>query len=207
MTAKDRRRQELSLKEQFEVVIVLNEGAKAVLDRAFHVNLRAMDALVRSRRDGSALRGFAEVSSQMRHWSRDLYGELERLSLLTRDTVEGVSRLAKHGRRVRILQEALAQSSGAYGVEKALSGLVQRRDAEQQALRNKWGKVQLALEDLNQLALMACVLSRSAMIEASAGSRDQRARLGQVSREFSEDGEEVTRVIKMLLKHSHGGEQ
>ena len=71
----------------FNRVAGLNEAAKELVARSYQVNLLALDAMVQSKRGGSSLRGFDEVSSQMRRWSRDLHVELERLAALSRRVV------------------------------------------------------------------------------------------------------------------------
>jgi phenylacetate-coenzyme A ligase PaaK-like adenylate-forming protein len=58
----------------------------------------------------------------------------------------------------------------------------------------------LSLSDLDQLGLMAMVLSRSAMIEASSGTSEQRAQLGRVSQEFYQNSEFVISLLRSALK-------
>ena len=74
-------------------VVELNEAAKALLRQSFEINLRALDAIVQSKRGGGALRGFDEVSSQIRLWSRDLQEKVESLWALGRSAVTSASHL------------------------------------------------------------------------------------------------------------------
>ncbi|MES1183609.1 MAG: hypothetical protein ABUL60_07320 [Myxococcales bacterium] len=183
----------------FERVISLNEAAKELIARSFRVNLLALDAMVQSKRGGSSLRGFDEVSSQMRRWSRDLHVELERLATLSQRVVVAVSSLSKEAHLLGLLARAAAASPGGAAAE-----VVERRrqaDTEHQSeLRRLWRAVDEVLSDLDQLGMMAVVLSRSAMIEASSGSSEQRAQLSDVSQEFYRNSETVVEVLKQLLK-------
>jgi hypothetical protein len=51
---------------------------------------------------------------------------------------------------------------------------------------------------LRQLGLMAIVLARTAMIEASAAQTEERVVLSQVSREFGEHAQAVLKLAKDL---------
>lgn len=183
----------------FKRVAALNEAAKELIARSYQVNLLALDAMVQSKRGGSSLRGFDEVSSQMRRWSRDLHAELERLAALSRQVVAEVSTASKEGHLLRLLERAALSSSH----EAARKTLAQRQAIQQdrnQILVRLWRKVVDALGDLDQLGMMAVVLSRSAMIEASSGGAEQRAQLGHVSQEFYRNSETVVNVLKTVLK-------
>lgn len=183
----------------FNRVAALNEAAKELIARSYQVNLLALDAMVQSKRGGSNLRGFDEVSSQMRRWSRDLHVELERLAALSRQVVGEVSMTSKEGHLLRLLQRATEQSANG-----AVTRTFTERRAVQlereQTLMHLWRKVMDALGDLDQLGMMAVVLSRSAMIEASSGAAEQRAQLGHVSQEFYRNSETVVNVLKTVLK-------
>jgi hypothetical protein len=183
----------------FKRVAALNEAAKELIARSYQVNLLALDAMVQSKRGGSSLRGFDEVSSQMRRWSRDLHADLERLAALSRQVVAEVSTASKEGHLLRLLERAALSSSH----ETARETLVQRQAIQQdrsQTLVRLWRKVVDVLGDLDQLGMMAVVLSRSAMIEASSGGAEQRAQLGHVSQEFYRNSEIVVNVLKTVLK-------
>lgn len=183
----------------FNRVAALNEAAKELISRSYQVNLLALDAMVQSKRGGSSLRGFDEVSSQMRRWSRDLHAELERLAALSRLVVSEVSMTSKEGHLLRLLHRAVDASSNAT----ATRTFGERRSTQldrQQTLVRLWRKVLDALGDLDQLGMMAVVLSRSAMIEASGGAPEERAQLGHVSREFYRNSEAVVNVLKSAIK-------
>ena len=180
---------------EFARVAILNESTKQVLMRSFEVSLRALDAIVQSKRGGGALRGFDEVSSQMRVWSRELHGKLIHLSELSRSAVREVSEYAKSVRQQRLLvgcQSTRAQDAVALA----------RRDAEkaERRLRDRWRGIALELDDLRQMGMMACVLSRSAMIEASSASDEQRDSLMNVSREFYDNAEDVLAILQEVIR-------
>lgn len=189
---------------EFERVCSLNEAAKELIARSFRVNLLALDAMVQSKRGGSSLRGFDEVSSQMRSWSRDLHRELEELSRISRVVVSYVSQSSKEAHLLRLLRRAagLSQSPLAAAVSEARSDAQHERANE---LKRSWRGVRAALGSLDQLGMMAVVLSRSAMIEASSGNAEQRAQLNDVSEQFCRNSEAVVTVLKALLKSVNQG--
>ena len=183
----------------FERLSSLNEGAKELIARSFRVNLLALDAMVQSKRGGSGLRGFDEVSSQMRSWSRDLHRELEELSRLSRQVVDHASQATKETHVLRLLERAAASSNNP-----SACGALEARNQTQLArvgeIKRSWRRVGDALSSLDQLGMMAVVLSRSAMIEASSGTPEQRAQLNDVSEQFYRNSEAVVSVLKALLK-------
>src|SRR5678815_5713890 len=72
-------------------VVDLHEGAKTILGYSREVNLRALDAMVRSLRGSHQLRGFNEVASQMRQWCRELSLVADQLTELAASQVKLVS--------------------------------------------------------------------------------------------------------------------
>ena len=67
-------------------------------------------------------------------------------------------------------------------------------------LKAAWRRILDAVDDLNQLGLMACVLSRSALIEASTATDGEREKLVNVSRDFYKKSEEVVGIVQTLGK-------
>jgi len=189
----------------FNRVAGLNEAAKELVARSYQVNLLALDAMVQSKRGGSSLRGFDEVSSQMRRWSRDLHVELERLAALSRRVVGEVSTASKDAHLLRLLQRAADSSSNPVATQAFAARRAIQLDHEQ-GLARLWREVSDVLGDLDQLGMMAVVLSRSAMIEAASGAAEQRAQLGYVSQEFYRNSETVVNVLKTALKEQRQGQ-
>lgn len=185
--------------DDFRRVIALNEASKALVARSFQVSLIALGAIVQSRRAGNQLRGFDEVSSQMRQWSRDLHAELEKLGVLSQAYLERTSLRVKQARLLGLL-EAAARQSGSPSAARAL----ERRQADQDrldvTLRAAGRAVANLLGDIGQLGLMAVVLSRAAMIEAASGDEEQRLQLGQISREFYDNSQAVQEVLAAVTK-------
>jgi len=183
----------------FGRVAALNEAAKELMARSHHVNRLALDAMVQSKATGANLRGFDEVSSQIRHWSRDLHAELERLRALSRELVVQVSHVSKEARLLSLLRRATATCS-----ENAKHCDFTAKETAQidrlERLAKLWRTMAVSLSDLDQLGLMAAVLSRSAMIEASSGTSEQREQLGRVSAAFYQNSESVISVLKAALK-------
>lgn len=180
-------------------LVALNEGAKVVFARSHGVNLLAVDAIVRSRLAGGAVRGFAEVSTQMRAWSADLHLRMQALQESTVDIIATVSRRAKHARAARLLTAAAAHPSAAAALAAAGASTRARVDADDDSLRRGRRNVVAKLDELSRLGMMACVLSRAAKIEAVHAGDDHRTQLSQVADEFAASAEEVVGTVRSLL--------
>ena len=183
--------------EELGQVVSLNEAAKRLLSRSFEINLRSLNAIVQSKRSDGRLRGFAEASSQIRTWSRELHGQLERLGGLGREAVGLASLFLRQQRTVGLLGPA-ARSTGHPDAQRALAGAESALASHRASLRAIWRRIADVIDDLNQLGLMACVLSRTAMIEATAAEPAQRAQLQELTREFSLRSDEVVEIVRVL---------
>lgn len=184
---------------QLRQLVQLNEGAKVVFARSHAVNLLAIDAIVRSRLAGDAVRGFAEVSTQMRTWSNDLHGRMQALQESTTAIVATMSRHAKHVRSARLLAAAASHSGAAAALAAAGSATRTLVEEDLRTLRDARGVVVTRLDELSRLGMMACVLSRAAKIEAVHAGDEHRAQLSQVAEEFSASADEVVRTVRTLL--------
>jgi len=178
-------------------VVSLNEAAKRLLTRSFEINLRALNAIVQSKRSGGRLRGFDEASSQVRAWSRELHQQLSRLGGMVRDAV-GLASAAISQQRLVALFAAAARQSGNAACARVLTDAEAALARHRTALRGLWRQVVGAVDELNQLGLMACVLSRSAMIEATAADVGQRAQLEELTKDFYVKSEEVVEIVRGL---------
>ena len=185
--------------EELGQVVLINEAAKRLLVRSFEINLRSLNAIVQSKRSGGRLRGFDEASSQIRTWSRELHGQLERLVGLGREAVGLASLLLRQQRMVGLLGSA-ARVSHNREAERALAEAEAALTTHRTALRGTWRRLFGVIDDLNQLGLMACVLSRSAMIEATAADADQRPQLDELTKDFYVKSEEVAAIVRGLSK-------
>lgn len=181
------------------VVVALNDASKVMSEHSREVRLRALDALVRSAKDSSAaLAGFREVSLQMRRWSDDLSAQLTRIRKLSGDSVTQESYYRTLKRRGRLLAEA-ALKSGNPALKARLDAYRQKERAAQLERNKRLAATAQELDELRQLGLMAIVLSRTAMIEASAANPKDRAVLSSVALEFGEHADAVLQLGKTLL--------
>jgi hypothetical protein len=168
------------------LIVEFNEASKIMEAQAFEVRLHALDALVRSAKDRSlTLAGFREVSSQMRSWGDDLTAIVEKLRKACADAVLAQCVLQNLRRRRRLVRAARCQEADARLETREATTSGERR-ARLLVLRS-------TLDDLRQLGLMAAALSRTAMIEATAASGDDRTVLMLAAREF---GTQATNVLE-----------
>lgn len=187
-----------SSETQLERVVAVHEGAKSILSDSHHVNLRALDATVRSLRGGTQLRGFAEVSAQMRQWSQELHAAVKQVTKLSAEQVNAVSAFEKHKRMLHLLSLGGREPASARMLAEGLKEAAARGHEIELALHKLQRRVRWLLEDLQQLGLMACVLSTSALIE-SATAGDESEDLTIVSRDFSDRSQKVTENIRRML--------
>jgi hypothetical protein len=176
-------------------VVRLNECAKTIRRYAFEVSLSALGAIVLSSRTGSELRGFNEVASQMRNWSRDLEAAVKTVTLLTTQRVRQVSDCLKQTRLQDLLRKAVRGSA----TDRHLRAGLALQDAAlakvHADLRQGDAVIADAIAEISQLGLMASVLSRAALIEAAGGSGSQRRELTLASQEFSRYAERVNEAV------------
>lgn len=184
---------------QLHRVIDINEAGKSLLLRSFEINLRALDAIVQSKRNGALLRGFDEVSSQIRTWSRQLQGDVERLVQCGLEAVTGASLIIRE-RRMRRLMAAAAERGDDASARACSEDMQARLARHEAALSQRWRQIGGLVDDLKQLGMMACVLSRSALIEASSAGDDSREHLTLVSRDFYAKSEEVVETVGALAR-------
>ena len=181
-------------------VVSLNEAAKVLSRCSFEINLRALDAIVQSKRSGRRLRGFDEVSTQMRTWSRELVQQLDELRALSCEALGLASLFIRQRRMTGLMTSALASSAfpGASAMQATVSATLEGRQAD---LKILWRRIIAAVEGLNLQGMMACVLSRSALIEAtSSPDAEQRVQLGHVSQDFYKKSDEVVEIVRALAK-------
>lgn len=185
-------------------VVELNEGTKRILWVSHQVSLRALDAVVRSTRAGAALRGFVAVSSQMREWSRELHAAVRQVSGLSAAQVCNVSALLREERRLSLLELATpSKQHGGTLLQATQRARALKASLELNIVRTSSDTTR-SLEELQQLGLMASVLSRAALIEATSGNAEERSDLSEVAREFATHAEEVTTIVQdMLSQHRH----
>lgn len=185
-------------------VVTVHETTKAILSDSHHVNLRALDATVRSLRGGTQLRAFAEVSAQMRQWSQELHTKVVQFTKLTAEQVNVFSAFEKHQRTVHFLTLASRDPHAARLLAQGLAQANAQGHEIEQTLLKLQRRVRGLLEELEQLGLMACVLSTSALIEA-ATSGDSARELTIVSQDFSERSQQVTESIRRMLASDRQG--
>lgn len=181
-------------------IVATHEYAKCVLMLSHQVNLHALDAMVRSLRGGSGLRGFAEVSAQMRNWTRELHASVTTLTTLSAEQVQLFSAFVKQRRLATLLAAADGGEDCKHVLRPTLTQVALELEASALELARLRRRVRNTLEELVQLGLMARVLSTAAMIESTtAGDGDQRRELTLVSKGFAERSEQVAELIRNML--------
>jgi hypothetical protein len=181
-------------------VVHVNEAAKQLVAAAFQVDLLALNAIVQSERCGGGLRSFEEVARHMKLWASELRTHLHALAADTSETVREVSTLLLRRRVARLLGEA-ARGSDVPGIVAASRAATARVTQQERAASRAWARLAGHARALKRLGLMACVLSRLAMIEAeSGGSRGEREALVEAAKAFNRNAEHVAGVVQALVE-------
>ncbi len=182
-----------------ERVVLVSESAKQLRKSALQVRLLALDAIVQSQRADDRLLGFDEVASQMRNWSQDLQDALKLLIQEIGDVVTFSSVRIKSA-RAEALWRAASLGGRAARAGRTFEDLAQRGRAEESELQRRWRRVHQRTQELDQLALMAVVLSRSSLIEATYANPQIHEKLEFVARSFAANAERVVQIIKTLVE-------
>jgi len=179
-------------------LVAINEAAKELCTRSFQVKLLALNAMITSMQDGVVLPAFTEVASRMRTWATELQATTDRLVACTSDGVGWVSAKVERDRIGRILTDAARMCARPRALDGARERLVDRVAALQGSLERSRHAIHGCLHELAQSGLMATVLSRSALIEATRAPASIAAALSQVARDFADAGHRVLAIITEL---------
>jgi len=168
----------------------VNEEIKKIVQVSHELSVEAINAMLAARRAGSAVRGFAVVTTELRGFSSKLQLLMDELTRDMAELVREVAGLSKEMRARRHLSAALAMSGGqaamATAVGRADSGLA-RLKAENTA---RWGSVQCVIEHAVRLCEVGRALARGAKIEAVYG--------GALSGQLSQVGAVIECTIEQI---------
>jgi hypothetical protein len=168
----------------------VNEEIKGVVRVSHELSVEAINAMLAARRAGSAVRGFAVVTTELRGFSGKLQLLMDELTLDTTELVREVAGLSKEMRARRHLSAALAMSGGQAGMAATVARVdseLARLTAENTAM---WGSVQRVIERAVRLCEVGRALARGAKIEAVYG--------GTLSGQLSQVGMVIERTIEQI---------
>jgi hypothetical protein len=176
--------------EDMRRVVGVNEEIKRVVHVSHDLSVQAINAMLAARRAGTAVRGFAVVSTELRGFSGKLQALMDELTRGMAELVREVAGLSKEMRARRHLSSALAMSRGlpamATTVARVDSALA-RMAAENASL---WRSVQRVIEWAVRLCEIGRTLARGAKIEAVYG--------GALSGQLSQVGAVIERTIEQI---------
>ena len=180
-------------------IVRINEQIKRVVGVSFKINIMALNAIFLAKRAGSAARGFAVLSNELRVFSQDLRTSMEVLTSLIHACVNEVSVALQDNRLTRLLDQAAERVPQ----QPALVAVRQRRSRGNEAHAQQFGRLRRqlrrALEDAFQMVELGGVLAKSAKIEAAYG-QSHAAALSQVSGEFDGVVEEIRAALESLRR-------
>lgn len=183
-------------------IVRINEEIKAIVARAFKINLMAMNAIFLAKRAGQSALGFGVLSNELRRFAMDLQKQMTQLREMTYGSVATVTALVKQARLNRVLDRARKESIGIGRsiIDEFLRsrhGLAHARHREQIGALNR--RLSQMIADTTQLVELGSVLARSAKIEAAYGGPFSVA-LMQVSSDFEHTIGEIQRSLESLSK-------
>jgi hypothetical protein len=176
--------------ENMRRVAGVNEEIKKIVQVSHELSVEAINAMLAARRAGSAVRGFAVVTTELRGFSGKLQLLMDELTRDMAELVREVAGLSKEMRARRHLSAALAMSGGQAG----MAATVARVDTELARLGTEnmamWGSVQRVIERAVLLCEVGRALARGAKIEAVYG--------GALSSQLSQVGAVIERTIEQI---------
>lgn len=178
-------------------IVEINEEIKGVVAVAFRFNIMALNAIFLAKRAGQSALGFGVLSNELRSFSLELRGSMDKLGELIHGAVGEVSLLLRAARHDALLAKAIA----VFG-EDATQQFSQGEDDEvaRGRLDDRRRQLRFALEDCARLVELGGVLVKSAKIEAAYGQGFAPA-LAQVSGEFDGIVDEIRQALGRL-QHS-----
>jgi hypothetical protein len=171
-------------------VVGVNEEIKGIVQVSRELSVEAINAMLAARRAGSAVGGFAVVTTELRGFSGRLQVLMDELSVRMASLVREVAGLSKEVRARRHLSAALALS----GRQSGMAVAVERVDAQlaHMAMENSvmWRSVHRVIERAVRLCEVGRTLARGAKIEAVYG--------GGFSVQLSQIGAVIERTIEQI---------
>jgi hypothetical protein len=168
----------------------VNEEIKGIVQVSHELSVEAINAMLAARRAGSAVRGFAVVTTELRGFSGKLQLLMDELTRDMAELVREMAGLSKETRARRHLSAALAMSGGQAG----MATTVARVDSELARLGREntamWDSVQRVIERAVRLSEVGRALARGAKIEAVYG--------GAFSAQLSQVGAVIERTIEQI---------
>lgn len=179
---------------------VISDRIRLLHRQSYLMKLRASNAMVITRSRSTRVPGFEVVSAQMSTLSRELAGTLDALRTSTQAWVAAVSREMAARRQVNLLElAATAGDECARRIAPVLATLCQRTSAMPAALRT----LTFHLDDARRLAATACVLARTAKIEAVYGGTLAQNLLTAAA-EFTELADSVDAAVRAITRNLEG---
>lgn len=179
---------------------VISDRIHLLHRQSYLMKLRASNAMVITRSRSTRVPGFEVVSAQMGTLSRELAGTLDALRGATQAWVAAVSRDMAARRQVNLLALAAAATPEcARRISPVTTRLRERASGTPPALR----ALTLHLDDARRLAATACVLARTAKIEAVYGGTLAENLLGAAA-EFTELADSVDAAVRAISRNLEG---
>jgi hypothetical protein len=190
---------------ELEQIVDLSERAKSIRGFAFEVSLSALGAIVRCSVAGeNRLPGFNAVAVQMRHWSRDLEAAVQQLNASIAARVLLITELVRSSRQQALLRAAQERTGNALLISDACRRVAEHHAGLEVQLRGADSDAGEVLAAIEQLGMMASVLSRAALIEAASGASGQRDALTVASKQFATYADAVNDAILALVRIHRG---
>jgi hypothetical protein len=190
---------------ELEQIVDLSERAKSIRKFAFEVSLSALGAIVRCSVAGeNRLPGFNAVAVHMRHWSRDLEAAVQQLNASIAARVLLITELVQSSRQQALLAATQECAGNALLIGDACQRVAGHRAGIEAQLRRADSAAGDVLAAIEQLGMMASVLSRAALIEAASGASGQRDVLTVASKQFASYADAVNDAILAMVRVHRG---
>lgn len=179
-------------------VVNLRKGIKAVVSRAFKINILGINAILLAKQFGEQARGFGVISGELRGFSQALGEQMTGLNQNSVQLVDLATRQLKLQRQMQLLRSA-GQAELTL-MSRALQAQAKEYQTLTDNIQQALDRMRIWVDAAYQSCLFGTVIARSARIEAAHA---EGASLTDVSNTFADHVQHILPSLE-LLRHSLG---
>lgn len=179
-------------------VVRLREGIKAVVREAEHINLDAINSMIKARMVGKQAMGFSVSSSELRRFALQLNSIMERLGGEIRQEVKNTAALLVNAKMMRYHHLAIAKTrQRAHRLREAIETKERESGKFTAAVLQGQNRLRLSLRQAARICQIGLSVTRASKIESTYGG-SMAGQLRQVSDVIEERIERLFGTVKEM---------
>jgi hypothetical protein len=179
-------------------VVRLREGIKAVVREAEHINLDAINSMIKARMVGKQAMGFSVSSSELRRFALQLNSIMERLGGEIRQEVKNTAALLVNAKMMRYHHLAIAKTrQRAHRLREAIDAKERDSGKFTAAVLQGQNRLRLSLRQAARICQIGLSVTRASKIESTYGG-SMSGQLRQVSDVIEERIERLFATVKEM---------